>query len=151
MTLSPDHPQLAALYGLWRTKVGGRRMPARADFDATELAPWFGHLLLVETIGDGEDFRFRLHGTMLGEMFGFDLTGKTVREAVPFIGEKARDEYLQVCASGEPLLVQRGQPFAKQFMLLDKLALPLSDDGRRVDRIMAAIYASPASEVTRGT
>lgn len=135
------HPRLRALYDLWQDKRGSRQAPSRRDFAVEELKPWFGHLMVLDCLED-DSFRYRLYGTELARMFGFDLTGHTVDSVADRIGPRPDAEYRQVRRIGAPLHVSRSSPSAKDYLLVDKLALPLMEAGE-VTKILAAIYPSP--------
>ncbi|MEK9967550.1 MAG: PAS domain-containing protein [Ferrovibrio sp.] len=135
-----SHPRLQALFDLWNDKRGSRQAPPRSDFSHEELRPWFGHLMLLDCLGDSE-YRYRLYGTELVRMFGFDLTGKTVRASTSRIGDKPLAEYEKVMRIGAPVYTSRISPSAREYLQVDKLALPLMEGGI-VTRILGAIYLS---------
>ncbi|MBI3710102.1 MAG: PAS domain-containing protein [Proteobacteria bacterium] len=136
--------RLMALLRLWETKCAGRRMPARADFAFGELRPWVGHLMILDTIADGSDFRYALFGTAIAHIFGFDLTGRTVSTCEAEIGPLALEEYRRVCETGQPSLISRLGHLVpgKDHFAITKLALPLSGDGVVVDKILVALYTN---------
>lgn len=134
------HPRLRALYDLWNAKRGDRQAPPRSDFSHDDLLPWFGHLLLLDCLEGGE-FRYRLYGTGLVTLFGFDLTGRTVGASLDRIGDKPLDEYVTVMRTGAPVYASRSSPSARDYLKVDKLALPLMD-GDRITKILGAIYLS---------
>lgn len=137
------HPQLRALHELWERKRGLRTAPSRADFSVEELRPWLGHLIMVDCLDD-DDFRFRLYGTALVRIFGFDLTNRLVSDVSGQIGDRPAAEYRQVRRLGTPFHVARRSPSAREYLTMDKLALPLMDNGV-VTKIMAAIYHSDSA------
>ncbi len=137
---SIGHPMLRQLYGLWRQKRGAHPAPSRGDFGIEELRPWLGHLMILDCL-ENEDFRYRLYGTNLVGIFGFDLTGTLVSAAAGKIGDKPIAEYRQVRVSGLPSYVARGSPSSRDYLAMDKLALPLMEGGVVV-KILAAIYLS---------
>lgn len=134
------HPKLRALFDLWDARRGSRPAPARSDFSHEDLQPWFGHLMLLDCLDDNE-YRYRLYGTGLVRLFGFDLTGQTVSASADRIGDKPLEEYASVVRIGAPVYVSRISPSAREYLKVDKLALPLMEDGR-VTRILGAIYLS---------
>ncbi len=134
-------PALRALYDLWLDKRGSRPAPSRSDFTIEDLRPWLGHLMILDC--DGEDISYRLYGTELVRIFGFDLTGRRVADCVPLIGQKPALEYREVIRSARPIYISRSSPSAREYLLMDKLALPLMDGGK-VNKILAAIYLSEA-------
>lgn len=137
------HPRLRRLYELWRQKCAGRPAPPRADFSVEELRPWLGHLMIIDCV-DGDDFRYRLYGSSLVGIFGFDLTGMLVSDATVKIGEKPLLEYRQVRALQVPSYVARSSPSSREYLTMDKLALPLMEDGA-VNKIIGAIYLSDSA------
>ncbi|MEP6145875.1 MAG: PAS domain-containing protein, partial [Nisaea sp.] len=68
------------MFQFWKQKSGGRKAPARNDFDVPELLPWLPHLMLSDLLHDGTDIRFRVIGTWITEQFGRDDSGKTASE-----------------------------------------------------------------------
>lgn len=137
------HPSLRRLYEFWREKCAGRRAPLRADFSVEELRPWLGHLMIIDCI-EGDDFRYRLYGSGLVAIFGFDLTGMLVSEATARIGEKPLLEYRQVRTLQVPSYVARSSPSSREYLTMDKLALPLVENGA-VNKIIGAIYRSDSA------
>jgi hypothetical protein len=135
------NPWLQQLHDLWDAKRGDRVAPARSDFAIAEFKPWLGHLLILDNIGMRDDIRFRLYGSKLVELFGFDLTYKTVMESMLLIGDQPLIEYDTVSRAKRPVYVSRFTPTARRHIQVDKLALPLISDNR-VDQILAAIYPS---------
>lgn len=138
------HPKLRALYDLWDARRGSRQAPPRGDFSIEDLRPWLGHLMIIDRVGE-EDFRYRLYGTGLVRIFGFYLTGQTISDASVFIGDKPLKEYRQVCHTGTPVHASRVSPSAREYLKVDKLALPLMENGE-VTKILCAIYLSDSSE-----
>lgn len=134
------HPALRSLYELWDHQRGTRQAPPRTDFPPELLRPWLGHLVVLDCLDDG-DFRYRLYGSHLVELFGFDLTGKTVSSTEDLIGDKPLKEYRQVCRIGAPVHASRISPSAREYLQVDKLALPLMEGGV-VTKILGALYLS---------
>lgn len=139
-----SNPKLRSLYDLWAAKRGSRQAPPRSDFSLEDLRPWFGHLMLLDCMPNHE-YRYRLYGTALVGIFGFDLTNKMVGGATGQIGDKPLDEYRQVVRIGAPVYATRVSPSAREYLQVDKLALPLMEGGE-VTKILGAIYLSEAVE-----
>lgn len=140
------HSQLAALAQLWSRKASGKRLPAREDFDATELRPWLGQLMLLDVVDDGRDFRYRLHGTNLVELFGGDLTGRSVGEFDTERRSALMAEYRRALETRSPQYVPNKVLAHKQHMHVAKLVLPLASDGARIDKLMVSVYSLSAYE-----
>lgn len=137
----PDiaHPRLRGLLEFWNHRRGDRTMPARDALDPLALWPWLGQLMLVEAASEGE-FRYRVYGTGLAEYYGRDLTGRTTAALRPEVRDLVCQEYAEVCRTGRPLLVVHTRRVRAQPTPVEKLILPFSLDGSRVDRLLAGVY-----------
>ncbi len=137
------HPSLQALWQFWDRLRGARAMPRADEIDAFVLRPWLGHIVLLDVVDDGCEFRYRVYGSLVAEQFGFDLTGRLVGDCEPMIGPQPLAEYRRVASVGRPEAVARMSPAKRDFLKMDKLALPLARaDGGPVTRILCALYAS---------
>jgi hypothetical protein len=82
---NPAHEDAKELFAYWSdcTRasdfVMGRDVPARAITRLTK------HLNVIEPVGAGEDFRFRLVGSELTHRIGRNITGMLVSEVYPDI------------------------------------------------------------------
>ena len=74
------HPLVRRFAELWEAKRDGRPMPSREDFLVEELAPWFGHVLIMDVIDGGRDFRYRMIGTSITQFLDRDYSGRLVSE-----------------------------------------------------------------------
>ncbi|MDA0655231.1 MAG: PAS domain-containing protein [Proteobacteria bacterium] len=137
-----EHPKLLSLLAFWESKRGGRRMPRRSDIDVLELAPWLGNLILMEVVGSGEDFIYRVYGTNLVRMIQHDLTNKSTTNLKSEARLAVVAEYSEVAASGQPLYVRQRRTVMKGQLMLSKLVVPLSENGERVDRLLVGVYPS---------
>lgn len=138
------HPQLRALWRYCDELRAGRPALAVEDITPFVLRPWLGSIVLADRI-EGDDFRYRLYGSNLVEAFGFDLTGRRVSACEPQIGPLPLEEYRRVATTFRAEATVRGSPAAREWLLMDKLALPLvAAEGGPVTRILAAIYTSEA-------
>jgi hypothetical protein len=135
-TLPPMQPQLVSLLEFWDRKRGGRRIPARKEFDVFELRPWLGYLHLVEVIDAGRDYRYVIYGTDIAMAFGIDLTGKTLDAVPPSARDAIRNAYVAVRASGEPLLIEDDPVLQSSLERVESLILPLSMGADSVDRLL---------------
>jgi len=52
------------LIAYWQARCSGRLIPARADLDVLDIAPWLGRLSLYEALPDGA-FRCRARGSTM--------------------------------------------------------------------------------------
>ena len=76
--------RLRAMYAYWEEKRAGRPFPARADVSPAEIVSHLPSLFLVDVVPPGlaiGDFRVRLMGTALNDLFARDFTGVNLEGA----------------------------------------------------------------------
>jgi hypothetical protein len=131
------------LYGYWLSKRNGRIIPARRDMDPVELGTLLPFLFIIDKV-TGE-FRFRLMGTSVIRDLGRDLTGKPLSAYAPNSPQPiaAVQALLErVFANAQPVLVTGQFPTGHGTMHNSScLLLPLSDDGRCVNMVIATCTA----------
>ena len=133
-------PALRGLWSYWNGKRIDGRLPGRAAINPFELRPWLGHLLLMDVIDNGRDFRYRLHGTVLVQLFGADLTNKLVsRLAVPDVDRLLAEGRVTV-AGRSHVSIEATVVAEKTYVAISKLILPLATRGDDVDILMVGIY-----------
>jgi hypothetical protein len=132
-------PQLHFLMGYWSGLAGARPMPHAREIDALEMRPALGYVSLLEVIGDGRDFRYRVFGSAIAAIVGFDMTGRPVSalRARSEVAEFALAIYRAVLARREPLLTEHGPPSTISSVAWHNLVLPLADAGGAVVRLLA--------------
>lgn len=133
-------PYLRGLWQYWSSKRESPALPGRAAISPLEMRAWLGHLLLMDVIDAGRDFRYRLHGTQLVQLFGADLTGQLVS------GLPVRDVD-RLLAEGRLVVASRSWHYTeetvvaeKQHIAISKLILPLAANARDVDMLIVGIY-----------
>jgi len=140
MHIPAIRPELVALYAFWHELCAGRAMPSRADVSIEALRPWLGNLALLSVIAGGADYFFRVHGTNLRDIAGDELTGRLLM-TLPYEWVAAlAAEYEQVVATRQPAFKPRSRSLSNDFMMIEKLLLPLSENGRDVDMILVGVY-----------
>jgi hypothetical protein len=139
-----QHPKLAQLLDLWNRKRGGRSMPARRDIDTIELREWLGNLILVDVAEDnGGAYHYRVYGTKLVDLFGYELTGKAVSHFASMRQPLIAGDYDRVRRDKTPVYFDRQGVARGEAVRIQTLALPLSSTGAEVEMILAAVYAAP--------
>jgi hypothetical protein len=134
---------LQVLHDYWRLlrSQKQRGLPRFADIEIAAVPLVAPHLLLLEVIGTGEDFRYRHTGPALIKAVGFDYTGRLMSEAI------ASGPYLDyVLAFNREVVRERRPLFAESSFRSENLALrwtsrvvlPLAREGQAVEMIMAA-------------
>ena len=74
---------LQRLYDYWRAKRTPGALPRYAEIDVNDIPLVLPHLVLIEPIGKGEDFRYLYSGSALIDAAGVDNTGKLMSEVLP--------------------------------------------------------------------
>ncbi len=136
--------RLRALFDYWREKRGDGAMPARADLDPLEIPTLLPIIGLVDVLDGGARFRYRLIGTEIVDVDGYDPTGRFLDEVLPDSGYA---DYLiglfrEVTRERRPLYGEsdfRGPGRIER--RLRHLLMPLSCDGRAVDMIFGGQVA----------
>lgn len=132
---------LSFVHAYWQSKCGARRMPARNDISPVQLKLQLPHIMLVDVVDDGADFRYRLVGTQLRESFLEEPSGRLMSEVMAPHGEVTVRETLQsyrsVVARRAPMrLTGSGAWYGQDPKLFDAFLAPLSDDGATVNMIL---------------
>jgi hypothetical protein len=134
--------RLLGLFQFWRARLNGRRLPPSGEFDRAELARWADNLMMVDVPGDLADFRIRWLGANLSAMFGAPRAGSGI-EAMTSVGERSSvlPQYRVVIDTGVPAYYATEVELSQRGVVAQqKLILPLSSDGRKVDAVLAGIY-----------
>jgi hypothetical protein len=136
--------RLVALYDYWCDKRGDRAMPSRSDIDPVEMRPLLPHLMLLDVVDGGRDFRYRLVGTEIERNFGPPLTGR-------LIGDVLSGDYLayilalhrRVLAEAAPAYAENsfndersGYAIVAPHKRAYRLSMPLSKTGDAIDMLL---------------
>lgn len=134
------YPDLALALDYWSTKRGGRFAPSRGDIDPTEITAILPRILLADVTrdaGDGVAFRYRLSGTGIGEVHGFELTGKSPLDLQPpQYGRLVESHYREAVEARGPLVHVIALQTDKKARSYARIVLPLSNDGESVNMLM---------------
>ncbi len=74
---------LQLLYDHWRARKQGGALPRFSDINMAEIPLVLPHMVLLEPVGNGEDFCYRYSGSALLAAVGVDYTGKRMSEGLP--------------------------------------------------------------------
>jgi hypothetical protein len=135
------------LYDYWRASAGGRPIPSRFDIDPIDIPHLLPGLSLLDAGPALEALRYRLAGTRVREIYGAEITGRTVFE----IGSRQKDSYWravyrQVIEDGLPMQgAMRGPAQGRDHIVLIWLRLPLSGLSGAIERVLGYDAAIPAS------
>jgi hypothetical protein len=146
-----DHPRLRTLYSFWDDRrMAGGPMP-RAALDPVALPPaLLGHLIVLDVLSGGADFRYRLVGTAIVETIGRDFTGESVSTyRRRHETEGVIDGYRHVCIHRAPHhYLGELSDVAEEVYRYERLALPMSRNGATVDQILAGFVFRPVAAET---
>lgn len=140
-----ENPKLQALLALWNKVRGARELPARRDMGIEPFRPWFGHIGILRVLEKEPPRLFvALAGTQINLYDGEEFTGRFLEEMVPRHARAAILEPYDRCLLTRQPVFTRLEPGALRgsFRHVDRLILPCSDDGRRIDRMVVGFYVS---------
>tara|TARA_B100000676_G_scaffold299808_1_gene344614 strand:+ start:1427 stop:1786 length:360 start_codon:yes stop_codon:yes gene_type:complete len=116
-------------------------MPSRRDFDVIEFKQWMGNLGVLDVIDGGADFYYRLLGTKIVALYGYELTGKYVSVLPEVVRDAVLKEYRHLIECRAPVCIERRHVIpARHYTRVIKLLLPLSSDGEAIDQILTCSY-----------
>ena len=127
-------------HGYWEERRAGRLAPAWKDIDLIALPPALvPRVCVVDVVTGPLDFLYRFWGTQITDMHRYDLTGRSVRLLTPqSYAETVFRQYAEVVESTEPRSFITEVPLADgRFTFYATIRLPLSSDGRTVDRVLS--------------
>lgn len=124
----------------WRNLAGNGRPPELTRIDPIELKPALGYIVLLEPIEGARDFRYRLYGSTVAGISGFDMTGKLVSEmrASSYVAEFTIATYRAVMTRLMPAYTERTPVGALRTTSWQRIALPFVDRTGAAARILAA-------------
>lgn len=141
--ISAWHPKVAALHAYWRSLCSPeRRLPGRRDFNPLSVSALLPNIWLIDVAREPLRFRYRLIGTRIVDTLGGERTGQWLHEAHPEFDLSAPQfaHYTYVVETRQPSW-RRGKPmlmsYVERCMELERIFLPLAEDGTTVDVILA--------------
>lgn len=150
----PSAPEgsLLAILDYWRQRRGARRWPSRADIDPIDIPELLPGIVLLDAVGTPPRFRKRLIGSAIVEKEGVDSTGQWLDECVnPLVRDEILRQHREAVESPEGCCYtveftgDDGKLYSYQ-----RLLLPLSSDGERVDMLFGGARFLPAVASARG-
>jgi hypothetical protein len=135
----PTHKSLKEVYAYWLTKRGSRIAPPRSALRSEELGPLLPNITLLDAVGDPPRFRFCVCGMNLAAAYGEDLTGKFLDEIDLGSGRAGIIDFcIKVVTECRPVVARVRYTKQRDGRRLEyeRIALPVSDDGKAVKMIM---------------
>jgi len=149
---APELGEFLPLVELWRSKRARSSHPAWRDFDLMDFKGWWGWLAVADVVPDETDaYRFRLWGTKIVNLYGIEMTGRTLSKAnepsdvKTAIASTATDFafYSHIVNSGEIGLMSGRQYWRnRDYLNHRELHLPLANEGEEVDGYLVAMSVS---------
>ncbi len=127
------------LLDLWSSRLRGREMPAREDFDPLDMGPLLANTLLVNVNHEPLDFNYRLIGTGIVARSVRDYTGERLADL------PAQRRPSRIWSLFEKAVVERRPVLAMVPQLnipdlsVEMQALPLSEDGGIVNMLIGTV------------
>ncbi|MEW6089495.1 MAG: PAS domain-containing protein [Pseudomonadota bacterium] len=142
--LSFQDARLRDMYAYWDEKRAGRPFPARADVSPAEIVSHLPSLFLVDVVPPGlaiGDFRVRLMGTALNDLFAGDFTGASLEGAFTERSAAAVGKLFGiVCQLRRPLRLYGSASFAQsQVTEVEAILMPLTTGSGAVDMVMGEL------------
>ena len=113
-------------------------LPQVRDFDVFTFRHAIGHMMYLDVIDGGRDFRYRVYGSRIAQFSGFDLTGKYLGHAdAPSISR----DFMLACYKAlirrqEPLFTQHKSPRDFLVATWSRLLLPLVNEAGQTERLL---------------
>ncbi|WP_114392304.1 PAS domain-containing protein [Oleisolibacter albus] len=129
------------LLDYWRTRRDGAFAPSRRCIDPADLRRLLPWIALLDVVEDSPPrFRYRLVGTALDQSFGTGVTGLLLSDAwTPPLANGWQAWLRRLCRERAPVLCRASFHVDQDYVQLGSLFLPLSSDGRTIDRILGCV------------
>jgi hypothetical protein len=135
-----------ALYGYWRSRAHANPIPLRYDIDPVDIPHLLPSLSLLDSGADLSELRYRLAGTRVREIYGTEITGRTVFESgLQLKQEYWHSVYRSVMEGTAMQGAVRGPITGREHLVLVWMRLPLSGLSGAVERVLGYDAALPAS------
>ena len=134
------------LFDYWRSRAGGRVMPSRSDIDPAAITSLLPGISIIDASVPSQPI-YRLAGTRLREIYGQEVTGKSVFDLE--LGEKRSywlTVYRKVVQEQVPMQGAIKGPVAdRDHVVLFWMRLPLTDNGATVNKVLCHDVTLPVS------
>lgn len=131
--------KLGFLLQYWNGLRHGTNLPRTSEIDPLQMRQALGHVMLIDSIEDGRDFRYRLYGSLLVGVSGFDMTGRLLSNhgASVWVIEFSLATYRAALRRREPIFTTRSPIGAQYTAQWHRVAMPLVDETGAVVRFLA--------------
>ena len=136
--LDLHHAELVALFEFWRGRNPDHPALAGA-IDPAELRRWIGNLVVMDVI-EGDNFVYAYYGESFAQAFGESMVGKSIELLPPEQRALLQQEYERASKERLPVARRYTAEFEGGRATWERLVLPLSTDGKTVDKLLVAAY-----------
>jgi hypothetical protein len=135
-----NEPPLRCLFDYWSELADGSVLPHHRQIDPLAMRAALGHVMLIDVIEGGHDFRYRLYGSAIARISELDMTGRlmSAHPASSYVAEFALAVSQAVVQRRSPIYTERAPALAAKATRWRRLAFPLVDDAGEVTRLLAA-------------
>lgn len=133
--------------GYWDNLSAADGIADTLNIDVFQIAPALGYLMLAEVADGCERLRYRVYGSAIAQVTGFDMTGRWLEETPtkPSVLAFLTGSYMAVCRRRQPLYTVHFAPTGITMQLWHRLLLPFGRDGA-VQRILVCMIPIPREE-----
>jgi len=136
---TPPKTDLEDLYAFWCSVAETEGVPSRKWFSAESLRKFLPRILILQVNDGGASFTYRLAGSQVYEVHGYEFTGRNIEDIRPSLLSTAlREDSQEIVRSRLPQLVEfiywNRRAEERRYLAL---RLPLSEDGENVSQILA--------------
>lgn len=137
----------------WRDLKGEKNVPEWRDWSPAALVPLLANINAMSVVDGGEDFIFRVYGTMHADNLELELTGRSVRD----MPDRRRSErslrlYRRVFSASAPHATfyrieatdKVALNYSRDHVYLLRLVVPFTTGAGNVDRLLG--YGEPVTE-----
>jgi len=126
----------------WHESRGDQAMPPISAVDPVRIQPALGRVAVLEAVEGGRDFRYRLFGTVMTAVSGFDMTGKllSTHPSSAYIVNFNMALYRAILIKRVPVLSSY-KPVARYAAFWERLMLPFGTEVDGVIRIVTGNIA----------
>lgn len=134
-----EAPPLAALIEYWSSLHGGDALPRADKIDPLGMRRALGYVMLIDAVENGRNFYYRLYGSAVAAVSGFDMTGRLLSEhaASTYILEFSLALYRATMQRRQAAFCHYAPAGTLQTAQWHRVALPLTDRSGAIVRLLA--------------
>ncbi len=136
------HKNSEVLFTYWDKVRGNRTTPRRFEIDPGKIAAILPSTFILERL-DAENYRFRLAGTQVCDMFGSELRGTNFLAGWAPADRASLSRHLAALSKQGAVetIHMEAAPVARPSTPFEMILLPLRHTGENIDRVLGALSA----------